>query len=258
MRYLLALTVASLSLLVACGDIAVTELEVTTPLGFPSDPIAYYTFDGDLKDSSGLGKHFETYPDGAFVADRGGFANAAYDLDVEDTDGLSPTLRAPHVPFSRDFTIALWLKGVPGTGSFWRIAGQGDWFSLGFLPNGEVSFGRDFTGSSSDPRVSDVASADDTWTFYAGVVRFDTDAAASHLSLHRSGVEVGSVVVDGIAYNNPGGCSFFVGMEPVANGTCSGIASGFRIPVQVDDVRVFDRALSEAELKFLAEEVAAK
>lgn len=238
----------TLALTLGCGDIAVTELPTDKPAGFPDDPIAHYTFEGTIDDDSGLGKHFETYPEGAFVADRAGLADAAYDLSVEDADGLAPMLRAPHIGFTRDFTIALWIKGVPRTGSFWRLAGQGDWFNLGFRPNGEVSFGIE-SGA-----VADIASADDKWTFYAGMVRFDPEAAASTVSLYRSGVEVASTVVDGIAYNNPGGCAFYVGMPPSSGGSCSGKGPGFPMPIQVDDLRIFDRALTLEEIKLLAAE----
>lgn len=93
---------------------------------------------------------------------------------------------------------------------------------------------------------------DGAWNFYAGVV--ETAASGSTLRLYRNGVEVASQSFPTL-YPNPGSCRFYIG-DRIDGNTCNGTTADefANLSGAVDDVRIYDRALTAGEIMLLMNE----
>jgi hypothetical protein len=238
----------------AVADAPIADADPSTPDAdvFPLDPLAHYRFDDDLEDASGNDRHADSvFFSASFGTDRFGFGERALDLAENFGNDEEMMVHAPHLGFTIEFTIAAWLN-VEFVNADALVAGQGDWFGLHLRSGNRLGFGareafNDVSPIAVDPEPLDL----DEWVFAAGVVAFD--GASSTITLYRDG-ELVAQETEGLAFNNPGACRFYVG-GPDRNLDCSGTTGSSRtIGGLVDDVRVFDRALSAGEIEALYRE----
>ncbi len=213
--------------------------------------VAYYPFNGNTNDESGNG-HTATADLGAFDTDRFGLANKAYNLIPNNDNDWYGIVSAPTLPLTSDMTIAVWTKVSPNNNNE-RIAGVGDsWIGLQFAGQ-QVTFGN---GGAQPAIVTDPNPiTKNTWTFLVGTVSSNADG--DFISLYRDGNLVTSkMFTDYYLEGSPGNCRFYMG-NTLTGGTtqnCTGSSQAFEYPGDVDDVRVYNRALSLAEVQALYHE----
>lgn len=229
---------------------------VFTP-GIPEDGLVlHYTFDPQdvngrqMTDASGNTGNYES---AYFATDRYGRGERAGDLLNGNNAGQLGLVSTRDVNLEGDFTIAAWIY-ADSNGNGERILGQGNGYNLYFASSSKVAFGR-LDGLFPDgPEARDAGShPDNTWTLYVGVA--EVVNGGTELTLYRDGREVGSAMVNGRINGN--NCRVYAGAFPesdLCNDTTPNELSGF--PGRMDDVRIYDRALTGAEVQALFDEPA--
>jgi hypothetical protein len=222
----------------------------TGPVGIPVDHlVAYYPFNGNTNDESGNGKNAVANL-GAFDTDRFGEANKAYNLVPNDDNDWYGIVSAPSLGLVDTFTLAIWIRAAP-EGNNERIAGVGNWMGLQFAGS-QVTFGWPGMAVITDP----TAIVNDTWTFLVGVVTVNTSVGDTFV-LYRDGNQVASMTFnDFFLGGSAGACRFYMGNTLLGgtNQNCTGSSQAYEFPGDVDDVRVYNRALSVAEIQALYHE----
>jgi hypothetical protein len=225
-------------------------VDAGTPLP-TANLVAYYPFNDNTNDESGNDQNAVANL-GAFDTDRFGRANRAYNLIPNAGNDWYGIVAAPTLPLTTDMTIAAWVKVAPANNNE-RIAGiGGGWIALQFSGQ-QVTFGNhgDQPAIVTDPN----AITKNTWTFLVGTV--SSNAQGDLISLYRDGTMVASNMftdyyLDGI----PGNCRFYMG-NLLTGGTtanCTGTSQANEFPGDIDDVRVYSRALSGTEIQALFDE----
>lgn len=236
--------------------------QTTVTTGIPRDGLLLeLLLDNDGDDTSGEGRN-ATVSRGTYTVDRFNQGFSAVDLWNGNSTGSEGLISTELVPFSDSFTLALWIAANTN-GNDYRILGQGQWVNLFFagtalqlgIQSGLYadSGGYQLATSSIHPQAN--LSMPEAWTLYA--VTVERTGSSSTVRIYQDGQEV---VSDDSApvFVNPGlldpamGCRFYVGHEPDGAGCNDTQAAEFgTLPAFVDDVRVYDRALSPAEIQAL-------
>ncbi|WP_461450609.1 LamG-like jellyroll fold domain-containing protein [Mucilaginibacter sp.] len=212
--------------------------------------IAYYAFNNSGADSSGHG-HNGTLYDITSVPDRFGNANAAYYFNGSN----SSYIQVPDAQDLRlnntDFTITLWVKLDTYNYSFGTNfiskrdmgANLGYTFSTSGYENtaalpGQYGFG---PGGTLPSGTSQSSISTGQWTMVTVVYSL----AKKQLTFYKNGV------FDGTSANNiasPNGAAtavLFIGKDDPDNNT------SYYLQGALDDIRIYSRALSAAQLKQL-------
>ncbi|MEW5756617.1 MAG: LamG-like jellyroll fold domain-containing protein [Pseudomonadota bacterium] len=231
-------------------------VEVKTTV--PSDNLALYLpFDGAYTDQQGHVMSLRGRE--GYTSDRFNQGSKAMNFRANDGEsGLFPLLSTGNLSFGQDFAIALWLRVSNGQSlNSARIAGQGDWFNF-YDNGGKIAFGimSGIAAASGKAQLIDPQSPTaGEWVFYVGMVRYDTQTRKSTVALYHNGQLVASRQEDGVL-NNPGRCRFYVGAHVGQGTSCDGTeADEFGgLNAAVDDVRIYNRALTQAEIEALYRE----
>lgn len=216
--------------------------------------VVHMSFDDTLEAATGTALRNAGGVD-FYSTDRHGRGERALDLYGTGNTDEHSLLYGEHLELSVNFSIALWVDLRPGAfhNNDARIAGQGNWFNLFSSGNATgVSFGilDGLYAAVDGPVVSDNLPFDEDWHFYVGVVE-QLDGAESAVRLYRDGNEVAAAEFATV-FVNPGACRFYVGNFPdgdLCDDTDADEFTGF--PGSVDDLRVYDRALSAEEVALL-------
>jgi pimeloyl-ACP methyl ester carboxylesterase len=203
--------------------------------------VAYYAFSGDAKDASGTGNTGLVYG-ATLTADRFNNPNSAYFFNGTDNwiDVLPPD-------FSESFTFAVWVKRK-------SVSPAHTMYLFGFgntagAYNSSLQIGFDlvplqdvfrFCFFGDDLVTSQTFSDYDSWHFWAGTF----DATTRARSLYRDGALVANDVASGV----------FQGTAPYLH-----IGKSFQdfnfgpsfFEGSIDDVRIYNRALSASEIQQL-------
>ncbi|SDI60588.1 LamG-like jellyroll fold domain-containing protein [Mucilaginibacter sp. P25] len=214
--------------------------------------IAYYPFGANTSDVSGNGNNGSGY-NLTQVADRFGNANSAYYFNgfnsyivVKDKQ----TLRLSHT----DFTITTWVKldaynnsfasqiiakRLPGLGNGWNLSISGyDFVSTGQGGLGLVTFNE---GASPLTVLTSGAVALNNWHMVTSVYNYTTHT----LSLYIDGVK--DSTFDGFASPN-----ITIGADAYIGKDNPDVPSpGYFLKGALDDMRLYDRVLSDKEIKKL-------
>ncbi|MFO0750354.1 MAG: carbohydrate binding domain-containing protein [Myxococcota bacterium] len=207
--------------------------------------VAYYPFDGNAADASGNGNDGVVYNSATLTTDKHGAAGKAYAFD-----GVSAHIRAPTAGFPvgvADRTIAFWLApttagpGCGSTGSSVVYYGTGDCpghiFGAGYCQSSWYFWGGcyDQWPGPSDPAYQAITPGQ--WSFVAvrlasGLVTVRVNDIVQTFDRSSENTLVGDLLI---------------GAETIDGG------QSFRSAYQgkVDEVRVYDRALDDAELQAL-------
>lgn len=238
----------------AAGTFSVA-VDITGSADLNSGLIAHYTFDGDANDSSGSGFNATAYNNFEYVP---GVANQAIRLVGSGHTGLGGghvLLPAEQlgINYLSEFTLSLWVNHEGNT--TW---GDEHFISFGQWDHGDVvaiNYGT-ASGDSYNGLAFNIARAYNPDNDPVGVAYpSDFKNHWKHLVLRADhGVLTG--FLDGEAVGT-GGYSMSPGsMQSVAGLGChwfdSGGTSSNRFIGSIDDVRIYDRALSEAEVRELA------
>jgi predicted ribosomally synthesized peptide with SipW-like signal peptide len=197
-----------------------------------TDLLAYYPFEGSADDVSGSGYDGAITNQGTYVSGRSGqavsFDGSGGYVNVPDSDGLDD--------FSA-LTVSAWfrLDGVGGAAN--TLVRKNDAYLLQRTSGDYISFAVWDGGLADWTRVFD-ASDYGTWHHVAGV--FDPDGQT--YTLYLDGTEVDSATTSATAV-----------AESSAPLTIGGLGDQFSVDGALDDVRIYARALSEAEIQSLYE-----
>jgi hypothetical protein len=225
------------------------SVDADDTVAFPDDPVLFLPFrDASFADASGNDHGMSSsIAEPAFTADRFGLADRALDLTENFGNDYDMALASDPLELDGDITLAVWIRGSSQGGDE-RIVGQGDWFTLSFAPGSSVRFGLVDGSDPQEPSVVSPGGHDGVvWTFYAGVV--ETGGGETTLKLYRDGNLVASDTATG-AFAPPPACRFYVGNYDQGN-LCASLDRPRRLLGFVDDVRVYDRALSDEEVEAL-------
>jgi len=201
-----------------------------------SDYLAYYPFEGSAKDHGCAGND-GSLVGGGFGADACGNAARAYLLAGDDYVDCGDVLNDLELPLS----VSLWLHSSdPSRGLLHSDADESSSALFGFwlevkANKLEVGYG-DGTSNRHTLR-SDVSVPVDQWVHVVGVVRGLND-----MDLYQDGVSVGT------NYSGGGGAMLH-GPGQLNLGRSTTVTSGF--DGTLDDVRIYDRDLSAAEVQGL-------
>jgi hypothetical protein len=245
-----------IKLVVTDNDGAQADLAVPVTTTLPTSGLILHTpFDDSLTSSVG-----SAFSNGGLVEVYGAGRNggSAFDMRGQNDSSTNALLHQPALNMSQSFSLALWVKPQIGVNSESRIVGQGQWFNLFTNSGGYISWGvLDSNGySDASTRISFVNPAKiptSTWTFYVGVV--EQQGANTALRLYQNGALVADALHENKAYATPGSCKFYVGLQPNDN-YCTGTQPReFQaFPGYVDDLRVYNRALTDGEIQALFNE----
>jgi hypothetical protein len=217
-------------------------------VAFPDDPVLFLPFrDSSFQDQSGQGQNMSSsLGDPQFVADRFGFAERALDLTENQNSDFDLALASEPLGLSGEISMAVWIRTFTASGET-RIIGQGEWFTLSFASS-SVQFGLVDAAEPIEPSVVSSSSHDhEVWALYVGVV--EIDGGETTLKLFRDGTLVASETFTG-TFPPPDQCQFYVGNFEQGNG-CTSLDRPRRLDAYVDDLRVYDRALSVEEIELL-------
>jgi hypothetical protein len=215
-----------------------TEVYELYELEKPFDPneglVAYFPFDGNALDMSGNGNDGTVY--GATLStDRNGDANKAYSFDgVNDWIGLSQ-----QIPDLENFTLSAWFKGK---GSIFQDETEtsGNDFGIFFHGNDGTFRIRNTKGGSG---FSKSYIPDDYLTYDWNQVIFSLSANNVLVSFNGEVIEYEGTFTGNIGYHSS---------EPRI-GTYNYFGNSNFFDGSIDDLRLYDRALSRIEVSKLWE-----
>lgn len=220
-----------------------SNVSVTVADDQPSGLIAWWPFDGSADDASGRGHHGEN--EGAVLApDRNGAMNKAMFFN----GGLS-RIRVPHsVDFNRlPLTVSCWMR-ADGTwnattliiSKFLHPSGEG--WDL-FMEGGILGVAYMRNDYASNTRTDVTKPAPDQWVHICGV--FTADGSR----LYYNGTRMGSRGWQGMPTPTTTTKDLYIGR---GDSYASTPPVGFR--GWLDDVRIYDHALTDDEVRALSQE----
>lgn len=184
---------------------------------------------------------------GVWIAtDRFGVAESAFFFsNFSASDNLYGNVIVPNLGIHESFSLALWVREDDQGG--WLV-GQEGWAALELSTNAD---GVTFNIPGADPvTVTDATPLEeDTWHFFVATVFYDQAVNQTTVNLYRDGNLVGSQDKPGVVYQNP---DFTM---PMLIGEASAGDDDFNpVRAYIDDVRVWDRALTAGEVRVLCEQ----
>ena len=193
-------------------------------------PVVHYPFDGNADDASGNGNHGTVYG-AALTEDRFGNPNSAYQFDGVDDYIFAPVNINPDV--MPKMTMTAWVRADEASPVRQAISSDNGGFDRGM--GVDCRFGSccwlAFIGSGGV--LGDRLYVPGEWVFLAVV--YDQDAGTAKLYVNGQ-------VYEGTGVLGPGHDYFRIGSNPSYGEYFSGV---------IDDVRIYDRALSDAEIRNL-------
>jgi N-acetylneuraminic acid mutarotase len=205
-------------------------VEAYTPPAADSGLVAYYPFNGNANDESGNGYHGVVHGDAVLTADRFGNADRAYLFGATDAYIVVPNSR--NLKFN-NFSLLAWIRILTDTANDemlivgQHVCGYGNGYFLGLYYGHKIRFYPYFETSESYE--------DNKWHLLAAVA----DGTQMHL------------YVDGFLVHSVNG-SVGGGDQYDADLTIGRFFNlGTSFQGAIDDVRLFNRALSPVEIQSL-------
>jgi hypothetical protein len=202
--------------------------ELITPIEPTTGLVAHYDFEGDTQDDSGSGNHGVRVGDARFAddPDRGTV------LNLNGVDALVTVPHANELSFgpSDAYSVAAWAKvsNVSGwTGVVTKSRDATPWYGI-WIDGSNWTFGHDGDNLAGSEAVEDI------WTHVA--ITYDNGQKRIYLN--------GFLDVESIALMDASGSG------DIAIGGALGVSEYFE--GQIDEVSIFNRTLSDAEVLWLA------
>lgn len=226
--------------------LAVLVLGFSTPVPAQSyltnGLVAFYPFNGNANDASGNGNNATLHGSPQLISNRLGNSNAAYNLN-----GTNDYLTAPAssvLNITNDLTVALWIKP--------RLTGNNHYLVMvSYSDNGNDQYAFDFTSGNILQ-----------YTYYTGVYHYTHDSSGTvwpdNVWQHACVVVTPSTQT--VTFYRNGGListvaqSFSPGVPIVSSPTLyMGLNPGenYYLPAAIDNVRIYNRALSATEVRGL-------
>lgn len=215
-----------------------------------SGMVAYYPCNGNADDASGQGNHGVAYSTTA-VPDRFGNPDSAIGFD-----GSNTLIRIPasaSLTLNESLTISAWVRWQTNAYGSGMIAWHGDSrvacdpYVLNIV-NNKAQFRSDVAdGQTVLAADSGVAVASDEWTFIVGVKQVSADGVI--LRVFLNGELSGSTNCSrNIEYDTSG-------MTTAIGAVDWGLGASHFFSGAIDEVRIYNRALSSAEIKGLYDDL---
>ena len=209
--------------------------------------VAYYPFNGNANDESGNG--YDGTVNGATLApDRNGNADSAYDFDGNSWIRTDTRLRAWFPTTEQGLTLSFWSRSEAGNASYVMGAYQSGRVSSSSFgidmndQNGRFQTYGNGTGVPAEGYISFFPEVDYTeWNHW--VVQIFPGNNNSSVSLNGELVRTGTILLNGST--SPAVDDFFIG------GYNGGVREENPFEGQLDDIRIYNRALSEEEVTAL-------
>lgn len=195
----------------------------------PDALVASYPFDGNTDDVSGNSYHASPAGEPVFTTDRLGNAGAAYFMEAPG-DTLSMN-SGTGIPLSGDLTYNMWINPSDLTGPRYLIYSAGEFVDI-YLNEGVFNYG-DFEGV--DPITASPAVVINEWTMLTATLE------GANVTLYMNGQVAGT-----------GTSVSTLPIDPIPLYLGSGNAEDAFFLGAMDDVQIFNRALSAEEIGALA------
>jgi hypothetical protein len=201
--------------------------------------VAFYPFNGNANDASGNGNNATLNGSPQLISDRLGNPNAAYNLN-----GAGDYLTAPassSLNIASDLTIALWIKPrLTGNNNYLTIVSYSDdttdQYAFDFTPGNilQYTYYNSFYHDTHDS--SNTAWPSNAWQHACMVVTPETQT----VTFYRNGSQI-SAVAQSFSPGIPTAIipTLYIGLNPGEN---------YYLPAAIDNVRIFNRALSASEV----------
>ena len=200
--------------------------------------VAYYPFNGNANDESGNGRNGVEHGGISPSNDRAGNPNAAYGLD-----GANDHIRGPVFPDSDSFSASVWLEVNVESADRQFIFHDGNSTSgrdcFAEIRNGELWFG---TKDNDDLKVPQTSVALDRWHHLTCIA----DAPNNTKSIWLNGTKV----AENINWTGTANVGFH---DAFTLGAYHGGGTDHYFSGRLDDIRIYNRALSEEDVAALYE-----
>ncbi len=219
-----------------CDGVVSNGCESTLPCAVPtSGLVAFYPFSGNANDAVGLSHG--TVVGATLVADRKGSPGAAYHFVASSSQRITMPANSALPVGAAPRTVSVWLRATPSSSYQsivnWGSFSTGERFGLTARPTSGELF---FTGQYMD--VSTYVPVDDgVW---------------HHLAATFNGVTV-RVYIDGVERARSNTLTLFTSGSSLMVSQKVGTSAEY-VNGDVDDLRIYNRALSASEVEALARE----
>jgi hypothetical protein len=205
--------------------------------------VAYYKLDGNTNDSSGNGNH--GIESGGINYTEGKIGQSA---DFDGIDDLITLPRSPNLIFqNKSVSVSTWMLAkeanltVQAVSSYWSVSGDPKVIAIGLNTGIINAIFRDHPSTHENEGLSDTSSVNvNQW--YHVVITFDNNTYQQ--TMYVNGNKVDERLVSGIG-DFDDGHDFRLGSAVWNSNPLFG-------KVKVDEVKFYNRALSESEIKQLA------
>ncbi|HOO70675.1 MAG TPA: Ig-like domain-containing protein [Spirochaetota bacterium] len=216
----------------ASGNDASDSVTVTVNNDFPNDYIAWYPFNGNANDESGNGLN-GTVNGAILTSDRDSNSNSAYDFD--GSNDYIYIGNPSELTGMSALTVSVWVytHSAPSPNSSIIVKGDGTNTSYGFGladTSGTISFNCNYSGSITSTTIDF-----NTWVHLLLVWNGST------AQMYYNNSIIGSMSCSGT----------ISGSEVLSIGRCGSWTSWAYFDGIIDDVRIYDRALTADEIEAL-------
>jgi hypothetical protein len=215
--------------------------------------LLHYQLEQDAEDASGNGNHGTEYGDPSYVAGHGACCNS---VSLDGDDYIEIPSGPDEYTATNEITLAAWvnLDSLPSTGTRASIINahyddgtSNDPFHLKILDSGHVflMIENETSPGSNYVQLTSIGTLT-AGAWYHVVATYDSFAASDNVKIYIDGTEDNATdfTADFESYNHPVG----LGAQLTSGGSTHSYLTG-----KLDDVRIYDRALSGTEVADLSE-----
>jgi hypothetical protein len=229
--------------------------ENVMPWVFPNDAILRLALDGNTANTGTQTITVSPYAVTAYTTDRHGTGNRAANLFNNGDSGSGGMITTPNLSLGREFTFSVWVLSNGTNNNNVNFMGQNNWFTI-YSSGNRMRFGI-VNGTTPDEGADDPAESSNmptgVWRHYVGVVaRAGASLSQTEARFYVNGALIGTETFS--LLDSPNTCGLHIGSPADSGNYCSSTSSSDtsnNFNGQVDDVRVYRRALSAEEVALL-------
>jgi hypothetical protein len=227
---------------VDCKEVEAMAQDWLVTAAVPSDTylVGLWEFDGDTLDSSGLSNHGTASGNPLFAPGKTGSGALIFDGTDDWVDISNPE----SFNFETDFTWAAWIRTTTDGTILARAPATGDWAQGGktfFVGDGSIGVDVGWVGYFGSSETVD----DGQWHHVATTTVFETSGDNDTTTLYIDGIPVGSRSDWNVNAFSEAGLSVKIGF------TSDNFPDPSWFNGRIDDVRIYNKVLTETELLYL-------
>jgi hypothetical protein len=236
------------------GGLTVQYMEGVMPTTFPGDAILHLTLDGNTTNSGSEIITVSASNVTSYVGDRDAVASKAADLYNSGSSGSGGIIGTTNLNLGSNVTFSIWVKHDGTFGNNVNFFGVGNWFTI-YSTSSKMRFGP-VTSNNPDESLDDPAEVGNlptgVWRHYVGVVA-QTSGSTSESRFYVNGALIGMETFNTLQAD-PTACRVHLGSPAQSGNYCTSSTSDDTMNNfngAVDDVRIYRRALTSAEVTAL-------